>query len=76
MKRVREIVSVPYLSGQALQLNHLVADSGAEQFQSPICRGRRCNLLCRWPSRSTPAGFSPLFVGAGVAIGLQEVQES
>ena len=36
-------VSVPYLSGQALQSHgdntrHIIL-----RFQSPICRGRRCN---------------------------------
>jgi len=36
-------VSVPYLSGQALQSNCRAGWSCTGGFQSPICRGRRCN---------------------------------
>ena len=37
-------------------------------FQSPICRGRRCNPLGNYAGWHRMSGFSPLFVGAGVAI--------
>ena len=61
-------VSVPYLSGQALQYELLLMPAiSANWFQSPICRGRRCNSWFSDGVRSV-SGFSPLFVGAGVAI--------
>ena len=42
-------VSVPYLSGQALQSMIVVLHDWPYGFQSPICRGRRCNdLWKRW----------------------------
>ena len=60
-------VSVPFLSGQALQFCRGIASPPSRRFQSPICRGRRCNR--RQVSGSTAVWcFSPLFVGAGVAI--------
>ena len=37
-------VSVPYSSGQALQSEWLLLVPKADEFQSPICRGRRCNM--------------------------------
>ena len=42
---------------------------GIIRFQSPICRGRRCNSSSS-PLTESRCGsrFSPLFVGAGVAI--------
>ena len=62
-------VSVPYLSGQALQWNELTDAGKALLFQSPICRGRRCNLRRCVSFSSCLCRFSPLLVGAGVAIG-------
>ena len=41
--------------------------NASAEFQSPICRGRRCNQT-RVPVFGVLAGFSPLFVGAGVAM--------
>ena len=87
------LVSVPYFSGQALQLQSAWMHKWMViMFQSPICRGRRCNVdwvekevselvfqspICRGRRCNTPQdgsnigpsySFSPLFVGAGVAI--------
>ena len=46
-------VSVPYLSGQALQYEfEFHGDVELAMFQSPICRGRRCNR--RGVSESSP----------------------
>ena len=39
----RSMVSVPYLSGQALQCDGRPLSAAEWLFQSPICRGRRCN---------------------------------
>ena len=67
-------VSVPYLSGQALQFCRGIASPPSRRFQSPICRGRRCNR--RQVSGSTAVWcFSPLFVGAGVAIAREPGEE-
>ena len=40
------VVSVPYSSGQSLQYGE-VREPDLIQFQSPICRGRRCNCRTR-----------------------------
>ena len=86
-------VSVPYLSGQALQSERVIAPPPLYQFQSPIRRGSRCNVdygqpvtqlteafqspirrgsRCNAPlpprTLAPPPSFSPLFVGAVVAI--------
>ena len=66
------VVSLPFQSpicrGRRCNVDWVEKEVSELVFQSPICRGRRCNTPQDGSNIGPSYSFSPLFVGAGVAI--------